>query len=166
MISYAYIHCRPNGIPFYVGKGALRRARYLGERNAHHKAIVAKYGNENILKGVIECSSSEIAFALEAGIIKVFHRMNITLCNLTAGGDGGNQPTTETRKRLSDAAKKRGVSEACKIAKVKALKGKKLTEQHKAKVSASMTGKIFTEEHRRNISISAKSRKLKLQGGI
>lgn len=158
MISYAYVHCKPDGTPFYVGKGALRRAKYLGERNPHHQATVAKYGKKNILIGMLECSSSAIALNLEVGIIKCLGRMGVSLTNFTAGGDGGKSPCEETRKRLSDAAKKRGVSDACKAAKVAALKGKKLTEEHKEKVRKSMTGKVFTEEHRRNISISAKKR--------
>jgi hypothetical protein len=88
--------------------------------------------------------------------------MNIALCNLTAGGDGGQNPTEETRKKLSEAAKKRGVSEACKKAKVEALKGKKLTEDHKAKLREAQLGRVFTEEHRKNISISAKKRGMKV----
>jgi hypothetical protein len=158
MTSFAYIHCKPDGVPFYVGKGAFRRARYLGERNAHHKAIVNKYGSANILKGMLECTSDKIALELEKGLIKCLRRMGIKLSNFTDGGEGTINPTPEARQRMSDAAKKRGVSEACQKAKVQALKGKKLTEEHKAKVAAGMKGKVFTEEHRRNISISARNR--------
>lgn len=161
MASYAYIHCKPNGIPFYVGKGALRRANYLGERNAYHKAIVNKYGTHNILKSLIECTSDKIALSLEMGLIKCLKRMGIKLANFTDGGEGTVNPTPESRKRMSEAAKKRGVSEACNVAKIKALKGKKLTEEHKAKVAASMKGKVFTDEHRKNISLSARNRRKK-----
>jgi hypothetical protein len=158
MTSFAYIHCKPNGTPFYVGKGALRRAKYLGERNPYHQSIVAKYGKENILIGMMECSNSSIAFELEKGLIKCLKASGAKLSNFTDGGEGGKNPTPETRKRLSDAAKKRGISDACKEAKVAALKGKKLSEEHKEKLKKAQTGKIFTEEHRRNISISAKKR--------
>ena len=158
MVSYAYIHCKPDGVPFYVGKGALRRAKYLGERNSYHQATVNKYGKGNILIGMLECSSSEIAYELEAGLIKCLKRMGVKLTNFTAGGDGGKDPCEETRKRISEAAKKRGISEKCKAAKAAALKGKSITEEHKEKVRKSMTGKVFTEEHRRNISASAKKR--------
>ena len=109
--SFAYIHCKPDGVPFYVGKGALRRARYLGERNAHHKAIVNKYGIANILKGVIDCSSDKIALELEVGLIKCLRRMGTKLANFTDGGEGTINPTPESRQRMSEAAKKRGVSE-------------------------------------------------------
>ena len=156
--SYAYIHCKPDGTPFYVGKGALRRAKYLGERNSHHQAIVNKYGRNNILIGMLDCSSNNIAYELERGLIKCLRLSGIELTNFTDGGEGGVNPTPETRKRLSDAAKKRGVSEACQKAKIAAKKGKPLSEEQKLKQSQAMRGIMFTEEHRKNISISAKKR--------
>ena len=158
MTSYAYIHCKPDGTPFYVGKGALRRVKYFGERNPHHQNIVKKYGKENIQYGMLECSTAEIAYNLEVGIIKCLKRMGIELVNRTAGGDGGKDPTPETRKRLSDAAKKRGVSIACQEAKIKAKKGKPLTDEHKEKLRIALLGKKFSDYHRKNISLSAKKR--------
>ena len=152
------MHCKPNGIPFYVGKGALRRTKNLSERNPYHQSVVSKYGKENILIGKMECSSEKIAFELEKGLIKCLKSSGVKLTNFTDGGEGTSNPTPETRKRLSDAAKKRGVSKACQIAKVKAITGRKLSEEQKLKQSIAMTGKIFTEEHRKNISISAKKR--------
>ena len=157
-MTFAYIHCKPDGVPFYVGKGALRRARSLSERNSRHQRTVTKYGNANILKGMIECSTDKIALALEVGLIKCFKAMGIDLANYTDGGEGTKNPTPESRKRMSEAAKKRGVSAACHQARVEAKSGKPLTEAQKKKQSVAMTGKIFTEEHRKNISISAKAR--------
>ena len=157
-ISFAYMHCKPNGIPFYVGKGALRRAKNLSERNPYHQSVVSKYGKENILIGKMECSSEKIAFELEKGLIKCLKSSGVKLTNFTDGGEGTSNPTKETRQKLSDSAKKRGVSIECQEAKVKALKGKQLSEEHKEKLRQSLNGKMFTEEHRKNISISAKKR--------
>jgi hypothetical protein len=156
--SFAYIHCKPDGTPFYVGKGALRRAKYLGERNPYHQAVIAKYERKNILVGVMECSSSDIAYELEKGIIKCLRRQNIELTNFTDGGEGGINPTPETRRKLSEAAKKRGVSQACHDARSAAKVGKPLTEEQKKKLSEAMKGIVFTEQHRQNISVSAKKR--------
>lgn len=162
MDYYSYIHCKPDGTPFYVGKGTSRRVKYLGERNAYHKAVVNKYGKENILIGRLACSSEQNAYDLERGIIKCLFRSGAKLTNCTEGGEGGKNPTPETRKRLSEAAKKRGVSEACQLAKIAAKKGKPLSAEQKAKQSASMKGKVFTDEHKHNISISAKKRGIPL----
>jgi hypothetical protein len=158
MGTFAYIHCKPDGTPFYVGKGAWRRVRYFGERNPHHKNVVAKYGKENLSYGALECSNDKTAYTLEQGLIKCLRRSGVSLVNRTEGGDGGRNPTPETRAKLSEAAKKRGVSAACHEARVKAKKGKPLTTEHKELLRRKQTGKVFTEEHRRNISISAKKR--------
>ena len=156
--KYAYIHCKPDGVPFYVGKGALRRAKYLGERNPYHKSVVQKYGKQNILVGKLECSTNEIAFELERGLIKCIKAMGIRLTNFTDGGEGSINPAPETRKRMSEAAKKRGVSEACQIAKINAKRGKPVSEEQKELIRKKLTGRVFTAEHRQNISISAKKR--------
>ena len=117
-ISFGYIHCKPDGTPFYVGKGIARRANSTGKRNSYYNNIVSKYGKYNILKGKIPCSSQKIAFALEEGVIKCFKRMGIELTNMTTGGDGGfredNIPwnkgksghlSDEVIKKMSDAKK-------------------------------------------------------------
>jgi hypothetical protein len=156
--SFAYVHCKPNEIPFYVGKGSLRRAKYLGERNNHHKSIVSKYGRSNILIGMLECSNESIAFELEKGLIKCLRRMNVKLANYTDGGEGGSNPCAETRKRLSDAAKLRGISDTCRLASIAARKGKPLSNAQKVKQSNTLKGVIFSEKHKENISISAKKR--------
>lgn len=148
---FAYIHCKPDGTPFYVGKGALRRAKYLGERNDYHQAVVNKYGRKNILIGMWACSDNNTAYGLERGLIKRLRAMGVSLANFTAGGDGGKDPCPETRKRMSEAAKRRGVSKACSEARNMARKGKPLSEEHKAKISASMKGYVRTPEHLENM---------------
>lgn len=158
MASFAYLHCTPSGIPFYVGKGALRRVKYLGGRNAKHQEIVDRYGKDNILVGSLDCSTSAIALELEIGIIKCLKRSGIDLCNLTSGGGGTQNPDAKTRQRLSEAAKKRGVSEACHAARAVAKKGKPLSDEQKKKQSVSMKGIVFSDAHKANISLSAKKR--------
>ena len=155
---FAYVHCKPDGTPFYVGKGSRRRAKYLGERNPKHQAIVAKYGRRNILVGSFACSDDTTAYLLEEGLIKRFRAAGHDLSNFTAGGEGGKSPTPETRKRLSEAAKARGVSETCREANVLSRKGKTLSPEHKEKIRVSLQGRAFSQEHRQNISVSAKKR--------
>jgi group I intron endonuclease len=156
---FAYIHCRPDGTVFYVGKGAMRRAKNLRERNEYHRRVVAKYGKENVLIGMLECSSDDIALNLERGLIKCLRRSGIQLTNATDGGEKGTEVISEeTKRKLSEAAKKRGVSEACRAATVAARKGKPLPEEQRRKQSETMKGAVFSEEHRRNISASAKKR--------
>jgi hypothetical protein len=156
--SFAYVHCKPDDTPFYVGKGALRRAKHFGERNPHHKNIVAKYGSKNLSYAAMECSDDATAYLLEQGLIKCLLRSGVKLVNLTAGGDGGRSPSEETRAKLSAAAKKRGVSVACHEARVEAKRGVPLSQAQRDKQRIKMLGRVFSEEHRNNISVSAKKR--------
>lgn len=106
MISYAYIFCRPDSSPFYVGKGTLARSKWLKGRNPYCQRVIDKYGPENILIGLLECSSEEIAFELEKGLIKCFKRMGVELTNMTDGGEGpsGNVLSEETRRKIGIAS--------------------------------------------------------------
>jgi hypothetical protein len=117
MSSFAYLHCKPDGTPFYVGKGTVRRSKKLYGRNEYHTRTVEKYGKDNILIGRIECSDDDIAFELERGIIKCLKRSDVELTNMTEGGLGGLQDQVPWNK------------------------GKKFTDEHRAKLSAARMGK-------------------------
>ena len=106
----AYLHSKPNGVPFYVGKGTVKRSRDLcsASRSDWHQKIVAKYGRENITVNFMECSTEEFAFLLEKGLIKTLVRNGYELCNFTAGGEGisGWKMPREIVERIN--AKNRG----------------------------------------------------------
>ena len=104
MSFYAYIHCKPDGTPFYVGKGSDIRARKVERNhNRRHTNTVKKYGKENILVGRLECSTEESAFDLERGLIKRIRKMGIDIVKLTNGGEGssGLVRPPETRAKMS-----------------------------------------------------------------
>ena len=112
MTFYAYVNARPTTVDasgiFYVGKGSFRRMHSVSKSsgNRHHGNIVAKHGKENILIGGFECSSEDIAFELEKGLIKCLRRMCVSLTNMTDGGEGssGYSPTKETKEKLRVAS--------------------------------------------------------------
>jgi hypothetical protein len=166
-----YIHYRPNGSPFYVGKAVAyngwrpHRARMFSERNPIHKKIVAKYGAENIGVAVIELPSELEAISAEIEHIARFRAEGHFLANLTEGGEGmsGYMPSDETRKKWSESRKGRKASaetraklSAVRIGKSinqpprpwqaeitsKRFKGVPKSEEHKTKISAAHTGKI------------------------
>lgn len=171
---YTYIHAKPDYTPFYVGKGYGRRATYFFSRNPHHKNITKKYGEKNILIGKIECSSEEIAFELEVGLIKCLKRMGVKLVNMTDGGEGrsGSVASEETRRkmravRLGKKLPPRSVEYRAKasaarkgkpghphskeslaklVANHKGFTGKKHSEESKAKIGSASIGKKHTEE--------------------
>lgn len=115
MSFFAYLLTKPHtedssGI-FYVGKGTLRRARVTAHRNVYCQRIIAKYGVNNIQVAKIECSSEEIAFDLERGLIKCLRRSGVKLANLTDGGEGCSNPSPETRKKMSAVHRGKTISD-------------------------------------------------------
>jgi len=110
---YIYVHCRPDGEPFYVGKGhsttrSRGRAYDLApshRKNPHHKNVVAKHGKEKILIYTHNCESEQQAHEHEVWMIAYFGRKN--LVNGTDGGEGVSglkhtPHTPEFRKALAE----------------------------------------------------------------
>jgi len=116
-----YLHSRPDGSVFYVGKGLRHRAFDFApsRRTNHHKNIVNKYGRSNIGVCLVPCASEHEAFLLERAHIKMHKTLGRELVNLTDGGEGvGGRPATAKQleglklgrgrsaySRLSDSAK-------------------------------------------------------------
>lgn len=144
---YAYMHTKPDGTPFYIGKGNGRRVRNFSKRNQHHKNIVAKYGRENIHIGYMECSDESTAFDLEMGLIKCVKRMGIKLTNLTEGGHGvsGLVVTPEQRAKIS--------------ATLTGRKGTPWSDEQRAKFRASTVGRKRTPEQIAKMREAGKNRK-------
>lgn len=123
MTYFAYLHCKPEtanqfGV-FYVGKGKESRSKDLAARNRYHGFTVKKYGKENILIGRFACSTEEIAFELERGLIKCLKRSGVSLTNQTDGGDGssGHKNSLETKLKKSIAAREMNARPEVKLAK-------------------------------------------------
>lgn len=92
-----YLHKRPDGSVFYVGKGKTERARDFApsRRTQWHKNVVAKHGRQNILIEILPCQDEMAAFALERERIAAAKAAGECLANLTDGGEGcaGRAPT-------------------------------------------------------------------------
>jgi len=105
---YVYIHKKPDGTPFYVGKGQESRVKTVWRRhNPHHTRIVQKYGAENIVVEKTLALSDEDALRLECIYIKQLKEQGYKLCNLTDGGEGvsGYVRTDEEKKKNSERKK-------------------------------------------------------------
>lgn len=120
---YTYIHIRASdNKPFYIGKGCKKRAWSL-QRSVRWHRVVKKHG----FHAEILCyfDKEEDAFEHERFLIKCFKDMNIDLINATDGGEGlsGFNHSDYTKQKIS---KKHG--------------GKKLTQEHKLKLSIAKQG--------------------------
>ena len=123
---YVYIHKKPDGTPFYVGKGTDKRAYNFYLRNDWHKNIVAKHGKDNIIIEVINCVNESQAFDLERIYIKQLREQGYQLTNMTDGGDG-----TSGYSHKADARAKIGNS-------------------HRGKITSDYARKISSKTHKGN----------------
>lgn len=101
---YVYLHCKPDGTPFYVGKGCRKRAReFTISRTTHHKNTIAKYGRENVGVYVFPCESEREALDNEARWILQLREDGCALVNITSGGieQRGYKHTDEARAKMS-----------------------------------------------------------------
>lgn len=105
-----YTHKKPNGDPFYIGKGLISRAYDFApsRRTEWHKNIVSKYGRTNILIEIVLCDSEDHAFSVEKEKIKLARDLGFDLVNLTDGGEGrsGHKPN---EKQLAGLEKGRRI---------------------------------------------------------
>jgi hypothetical protein len=145
-VWYVYQHkTLDTGEIFYIGIGCLsnyRRAFSKYSRSKFWKIITDKYGfSVEILKDKL---TSEDAKILEKELILKYGRRDLKtgiLCNLTDGGDGVFNLTQDSRKRISEAGKKRTHTEEVKKKISDAGKGRVFKDETKLKIKLSKLGK-------------------------
>ena len=140
---YVYVHKKPDGEVFYVGKGCANRYLSNRHRSEYWRRIVAKYGfvAEIVHGGLTE----DEAFSMEVLLIEHYGRD--ALCNLTDGGDGpsGYRHSEESRRAMSKSRTGKKHSQETI---------KKMSEWHKMNCNPPFRGKNLSEDHRRKISQS------------
>lgn len=124
---YTYLLKRPNGTPFYVGKGNCKGFR-IGDhvkealsgksKNSHKRNVIRKIleSGKQIDYEIAEFASDEDrAFDLEMELIAFYGRKSQggILCNMTDGGEGncggdgirGQHHSEEAKRKMSEAHK-------------------------------------------------------------
>ena len=171
------IDCTKNG-KCYIGRTsdpkrrqqdhfcALRGKRH---RNAHLQSAFNKYGEKAFLwKVMMECESEQHARYNEQWFLKKMWHLDC-LFNLASSSEGGGYKgrivSDETRKRMSEAAKRTFSNPEARKKLSESRKGFKMSEEQKAKLSAIHKGKVLTEEHKKKMGEAQKrawiNRKLK-----
>lgn len=143
MSYYIYIHYKPDGAPFYVGKGHGKRAYDFHRRSSWYKAVVKKYGSGNIRIGIVLCESEVEAFDLERKTIADLRAAGHLLCNFTDGGEGsaGYKPSPEENEKRATA-----------------LRGRKRPPEVVEKMRAARLGMTHSPEAREKISAALRLR--------
>jgi hypothetical protein len=79
---YVYLHCKPDGTVFYVGKGCLKRAKSKSQRNLAWNEIAK---NGYLIFIIAENLLESLAYEIEKNVIAYFFPMG-NLVNVQAGG--------------------------------------------------------------------------------
>jgi hypothetical protein len=180
-VFYVYEHWRLDRDEcFYVGKGKGIRAYKMRDRNAHHRAIMAKLSREGSgmeVRMVATGLTEDEAFALEVERIAFWREAGADLANRTDGGDGvsglkmsdeakakmaaaklGTKQSPETiAKRIAPLVGRKQPRHAVEICAEKR-RGKALSEEHKAKLSAAHMGKTVSDAARASLSAANKGK--------
>lgn len=153
-MAYVYRHIRlDKNQPFYIGIGSdseYKRANEKARRNNIWKKIVSKsYYEIEILFDNITYDEAKVK---EVEFISLYGRIDLntgTLSNMTAGGDGTLNMvyTAEYRKKLSDKAKAKVLTEEQKEKLRKFRLGVPSTAEVRAKISKALSGRKLSEKH-------------------
>lgn len=133
---FTYIHCKPNGVPFYVGKGNGHRVDYPIRKNKFHRDILKKYGKNNILIKKYRCDSEKQAFELEKELVFILRNfLKIKLVNTTDGGEGSSGYKADPR----DVARRASIHSLN-------FKGHKVEDNTRARIALTLLNHKRTEE--------------------
>jgi hypothetical protein len=145
-IFYVYEHWRSDtDVCFWVGKGHGRRA-YRFKRNPHYNKIIKKLARLGMcveVRLVANGLDEPTSFSIERERIAFWRSAGVALANYTDGGEGssGRLHSEETRLRFSETRK-----------------GRKLSPEHRANISAGLLrnngfkGKAHSEATRAKIA--------------
>ena len=160
MIIYKVTNLINNKI--YIGKKVEDRKTYYGSGTAI-KLAINKYGKKNFKKEILEkCNAKEELNKREIYWIEKLNSKFPNGYNLTDGGEGVAGVTEETKEKIKIARKKQIMlpwTLERRKKTIESLRGKKLSEKHKKKISLAHVGKKHTNETRRKMSLSRKGEK-------
>ena len=143
MRFYTYILYRPDGDPFYVGKGQGNRYRACGG-NTHAMSVAKQItdNGEKIEYLLIPMETEEKAYAEEIRLITLFGRRDLgtgCLCNHSDGGEGPGNLSPEGRLKMSRL-------------------GMKHTEEAKERMSQARMGNTYAKGKHWNLSEETKEK--------
>jgi len=138
MNYYTYAYLREDGTPYYIGKGSGTRIYQKSGR------IVKPPKDKSRIIFLKKNLTEDESFKHEIYMISIFGRKDLgsgILHNRTNGGDGVSGLCEETRIRMSEINKGQN----------NPMYGKKISEEHKRKISEFNKSRIVSEETRKKL---------------
>ena len=147
--------------------------KYTGKHHYHIEGQLdpSYHGSGTIIKNIYKkrpetlkeeyiktCYSEEELCSDEQYYIKLFKTLYPNGYNLTKGGDGGEIPCEEIRKKISKAHKGKHLSEKTKKKMSESRKGRHFSDETRKKLSESRKGKHLSDETRKKLSELNKGR--------
>lgn len=158
---YVYAHTRNDtGDIFYIGKGHGTRATRFSGRNRHWTGIARKHG---FCVVILESNLEEIeCYQREEFFIEKYKAEGASLVNLNNGGRNvmsGMKHTDEARKKISLSSKGRTISKETRKKLSKIARGRIIApEKIKRGKDSPFYGRKLTQEHRKRISDALKGK--------
>jgi group I intron endonuclease len=146
----------------YIGQTKKKVSRRFNEHTRTQYPIgqaLRKYGEENFkIEVLVQCPDVEYSDYVEVELIKAYNCVAPNGYNLASGGKYFEH-CDETKRKLSEKAKERGINpELTKLA-AKVTTGVPRTEEVKRKISEAQKGKKLSESHLENLRASMKNKK-------
>ena len=147
--------------------------KYTGKHHYHIEGQLdpSYHGSGTIIKNIYKkrpetlreeyiktCYSEEELCSDEQYYIKLFKTLWPNGYNLTEGGDGGEIPCEEIRKKISKAHKGKHLSDETKKKMSESRKGRHFSDETKKKLSESRKGKHLSDETKKKLSELNKGR--------
>jgi plasmid stability protein len=165
-LYYVYVLARPDGRPFYVGKGRSDRLNQH-EREARrghrcHKCNIVRkiwrQGGQVQRYIMLETENEQEALEYEQEVVAMYGRD--TLANRTGGGKGlsGYRHRPETRARMSRIMKGRSPSPQAHEAARVWHTGRPTPEETRLKISAARKGRVVSAQTRAKLAAAQKGR--------
>ena len=156
--------------PFYVGLGQGRRwTRHFDRRDrhpmTHRMQLLKKIGVQPTVEFICTAVDEELAKLVEMEAISKYGRKDLgrgSLLNLTDGGDGCNNPSLESRRKMSESHKGVKLSDETRARMSEARKGKARPRHVIEAMRIANTGAKRSQESRdkmRAAAIAAHARK-------
>jgi hypothetical protein len=161
-----YSHLDDEGKTFYVGIGKKRRSLVVANRSSFWKNYTKKHCVSGKPKVQIDHDNLtwEQACEYEKFWISIYGRRDNgtgVLVNMTDGGDGEQNLSPSTIKRMSEAGKKRPpISEETRQKLRESSKGRLHTEEAKRKISETKKILVNTPEYKLKMSKALKGKKM------